>query len=225
MTDLSALWQAADIPPWLPLIELSAWIKQAFGHAPERTIPLLLPALKGRRLRHRVAGLQSISSPGRPSLPVGFEISPHRTVSGAGVCVSDWGAVGFDPAIGTVAGRYTGDRHVIEVEWQSAEHWERGNRAMLHRIAAADSPPPTDAAAIGDGPAGVRKAHSARALEAWYNKWVRTWPASLSPPTEAQDVSAATQEFPGLTRQSVRNTREAFAPIEWRQPGPRKRGR
>ncbi len=130
--DEDGLWAKAEIPDWPTLHEAPAYIFSSFGYRPELIIPILLRDLKGGRITHRIQGLEPVHGPRTRSLPDGFESVPlyDRRITK----VIDWDVVGFDPAIGTVAGRSSGKRHVIEVEWRSVERWAITSQILLRRL-------------------------------------------------------------------------------------------
>ncbi len=151
------LWEAADIPEWPLLLDVPGFLAQSFGHEPALTIPLLLRALKAGDVIHKVVGLETISSPGRSSLPNGFARSSHRVGNEHLTQVVQWDAVGFKPATGTVSGRSEGDRHVLALWWPTVERWERGARDAITRQMAADhevAPPQRRSAIDSATPSG-----------------------------------------------------------------------
>jgi hypothetical protein len=60
-------------------------------------------------------------------------------------------------------------------------------------------------------------------VKRWYRDRVANWPDDQKPPSEAEDVKAAGDEFPGVPklRGFVRLARKDCAPEDWKKAGPR----
>lgn len=59
-------------------------------------------------------------------------------------------------------------------------------------------------------------------LKEWYRIRVLEWPKGSIFPNEADDVTAARLEFPGIARTPVREVRRGLAPANWRIRGRRR---
>jgi hypothetical protein len=74
--------------------------------------------------------------------------------------------------------------------------------------------------------AAERPAHvySIGALRSWYRLRCHTWDQSLPPPSEKDDLAAASAFFGRkIEREGFRAIRRELAPVNWRKPGPRGR--
>ncbi len=64
--------------------------------------------------------------------------------------------------------------------------------------------------------------YSLVALRSWYRLRAASWPASQPPPSEADDLAAATMHFNvAIPRDRFRAIRRELAPDAWKKPGPR----
>jgi hypothetical protein len=88
-------------------------------------------------------------------------------------------------------------------------------------VAALAAPPVPPAAAVARE--AVPLVYSEAALRAWYRLRVATWSAERVPPSEADDLAAATEHFRvRVPRNHLRAARRELAPEGWRKSGPRK---
>lgn len=58
--------------------------------------------------------------------------------------------------------------------------------------------------------------------DAHYKSYVSCWPSTASTPSEADDLAHMKKSYPQITRERVRQLRDAHAPVNWRKPGRRK---
>jgi hypothetical protein len=65
--------------------------------------------------------------------------------------------------------------------------------------------------------------YSVKALRSWYLLRSNSWPATAPPPSEADDLAAASQHFGvKVSRDPFRAIRREMAPAAWKKSGPRK---
>ena len=71
--------------------------------------------------------------------------------------------------------------------------------------------------------ADPRPVYSVGTLRAWYMLRRSSWPATEQPPSEADDLAAASQHFGvKVSRDPFRAIRREMAPAAWKKSGPRK---
>jgi hypothetical protein len=139
--------------------------------------------------------------------------------------------------VATARERPTGPRIAVAAEaWQYlyphfADDTARDGlgAVVLFQVRIAEAAPPQASLAQDAIPPAVtvhadpKPVYSLSTLRAWYLLRRSSWPATEQPPSEADDLAAASQHFGvKVSRDPFRAIRREMAPAAWKKSGPRK---